>query len=249
MTTLRRRRLVLGIAVLAVPAALAGQDPALRLSEVLPAETAAAVAALVEGAMAEGLPGHAVANLVLEGVAKGRHGDEVLGAARQLVETLAAARDALRAGGRQPEPSEIQAAGLAMSLGVSGEAVSSLARSAPSGRSLAVPLAVVGVLVTRGIPSDDALEAVRLRLEGMTPDGELAGLSDDLGRLLATGGGARDLALELAAARAGFALPVGGPGSSFGPPGGIPVNGGVPVGRPGLPLRPPRPQPPAGRRP
>ena len=123
-----------------LPAGLAGQeDPTERLSQVLPADVARQVMDQVEAARAQALPEEAVANLALEGVAKGRSGEEVLTAVEALVSDLTAAQDALAAAGRAPESGEVEAAAAAMRMGVDGTAISELARSQPSGRSLAVP--------------------------------------------------------------------------------------------------------------
>lgn len=58
-----------------------------------------------------------------------------------------------------------------------GHQVSQLARSAPSGRSLAVPLFVISSLVDRGLPSDEALRRVLARLEARASDAQLEGLA------------------------------------------------------------------------
>lgn len=202
---------------IAMPAALVAQDPVSRLQDVLPSAVAAQVMATVEDAVARGLPGRAIAERALEGAAKGRSGDEVVAAARQLVEGLATARGALESGGWTPDANEIAAAATAMQLGVDGQAVSVLAASALSGQSLAVPLAVLGMLTDRGLPSDQALARVRERLEMRAGDVELAALPERLGFT-----------------PAGFAIPVvGGLGIPFGPPPGVPGNRGMRGDRPG----------------
>jgi hypothetical protein len=248
-----RALMLLAAAPLWAPGRLGAQEPTSRLREMLSAESADMVIAIVEDATARGLPGRAIATRALEGVAKGRSGTEVVAAARQLATQLDAAHDALRNAGRQPEAAEIEAAAQAMSLGVSGAEVSRLAAAAPSGRSLTMPLAVIAALVGRNLPSDQALEAVQLRLEARAPDAELARVPDQVGQMLGQGIPPREVGLALAGARAGFPIPVAGAGIPvvagvpFGPPGGIPVNGGTPADRPGS--SPIAPRPPIGRRP
>ena len=91
---------------------------------------------------------------------------------------LAAAREALAAGARPgATEDELDAAGTALGKGVDGRAVSQLARSAPSGRSLAVPLFVISSLVDRGLPSDEALRRVLARLEARASDAQIEALA------------------------------------------------------------------------
>ena len=116
------------------------------------------------------------------------------------------------------------------SKGVDGKSVSELAKSAPSGRSLAVPLHVLGSLVARGLPSDEALAKVLERLNARAEDAQLAQLPEQVGshptgKPDVTG---PDLA--------GTKRP-----PTAGPPAGVPANGGArtvpatpnrPAGRP-----------------
>ena len=105
-------------------------------------------------------------------------------------------------------------------MGVDGADVAELARSGPPGRSLAVPLLVMGGLAQRGLPSDQALDAVRERLAASAPDVELLGTFGGpglgLGRGLPPGG----VAADLAGGRAGLPVPVGPPDGAGRPPGG-----------------------------
>jgi hypothetical protein len=212
-----------------------GQATALaRLNEVLPEAVAAQVIQIVTDATSRGLPGAAIATRALEGAAKGRSGEEVRAAAQQLAGDLAAGRSALRHGGRSPDGSEIEAAAAAMSFGVDGHEVSALASSAPSGRSLAVPLAVIGALVNRGLPSDAALAAVLARLEAHAGNAELAEMPGDAGTLVAQGMRPAEVGLALAAQRSGRTVPAG-------PPPDVPRNGGRPGERPQSPTPPARP--------
>ncbi|MGD2046611.1 MAG: hypothetical protein PVJ80_04510 [Gemmatimonadota bacterium] len=156
-------------------AASAQQDAVTRLNEVLPADLATRVVAQVEHAREMGLPVQAVANLALEGVAKGRSADEVLAAVELLVVDMGRAREALASDDRPVAPGEIEAATTALRMGVDGSDVAELARSGPPGRSLAIPLLVMGGLAQRGLPSDQALQAVSERLAARVGDAELLG--------------------------------------------------------------------------
>ena len=67
-------------------------------------------------------------------------------------------------GGRpQPTEEETEAAELVIRHGA-GSAISDLAQSTPSGRSLAVPLFVLAGLMDRGLPSDQAIARVHAAL-------------------------------------------------------------------------------------
>lgn len=222
---------------------VAQQDPVARLYDILPEHVAADVAGIVRTAIDRGLPGLAIADRALELSAKGRSGEDVLAAARSLAGDLAAARGALERGGRSPDGSEIESGALAMHHGVDGVAVSGLASSAPSGRSLAVPLAVIGALVYRGLPSDDALYAVQQRLKARASDTELLDMPGETARMLGEGLRPNEVGLALASARAGFGVPVSLPIDPPGPPPGVPLTGGdgLPGPRPGPPIKPPVP--------
>jgi hypothetical protein len=230
-TIMRHRLLVAAVAL--IPMSVAGQqDPILRLSEVLPPDVADQVISRVESARAMGLPTQAVANLALEGVAKGRGAAEVLAAVELLVADLGRGREALLSSGRTPGAGEVEAAATAMRMGVDGGDVAALARSGPAGRSLAVPLLVLGALAQRGLPSDQALEAVRERLAARAPDAELLSTfgapgprgGPGLGRGLAPDAPGADLA----GGRAGLGVPVGPPDGAGRPPVGRGRGGGPP---------------------
>jgi len=178
---MKRGLVVWGLAWLLPTAVLAQQDPMARLAEVLPANVREQVLERIEAARSRELPEQAMANVALEGVAKGRSGEEVLAAVELLVADMGRAQEALQAAGHAPAEGEIQAATAAMRMGVDGASVSELARSGPSGRSLTVPLLVLGGLAERGLPSDDALAAVRDRLTARANDAELLGAFPELG--------------------------------------------------------------------
>ena len=222
MRTMRQTIAVLAAAALLPLAAVAQQDPVERLSEVLPADVVEQVLERIEAARAAELPASAVANLALEGVAKGHTGSEVLTAVELLVADMGRARDALQAVQHDPVPGEVEAATQALRMGVDGAAVSELARSAPPGRSLSVPLLVLGSLAQRGLPSDQALAAVADRLAASAPDAELLSTFGAPGGARGRGG-----------PPAGVGPAAGGRGGPQG--GGV----GVPVGPQGDAGRPP----------
>lgn len=225
------------LAVLAMPlAAGAQQDPTERLLEVLPEHIAADVMQRVGAAHDQGLPSAAVRSVALESVTKGRSGEEVLAAVELLVGDLSRARDALGTSGRAAGDGEIEAAAAAMRMGVDGETVSALARSQPSGRSLSVPLLVIGGLSDRGLHSDQALSAVQARLGAGAGDAALLADFPDVGQDLGRALRPEETGLALANGFAGFQVPVAGisvpvrTGNSAGvptPPSGRPGPGGA----------------------
>ena len=231
-----KTRGLLAALVLLPVAALAQQDPVERLRDVLPESVVDQVVAIVQDARARGLPEQAVASLALEGVAKGRSGEQVRQAAEALTAQLTAARGAFDVAGRPAAADELQVAATALAQGVDGAAISDLARSVPSGRSLRVPLAVIGGLTERGLRANQALEAVLTMLEERAPDGELAVMAQSADQMLAQGMAPDQIGLALAAERAGFALPAAGFVQPPGPPSWVPPSGGTGVERPTPPV-------------
>jgi hypothetical protein len=236
----RKHTILLSLLATTLPAAAAAQtDPTVRLAEVLPPHVASLVLERVEAARAQALPGEAIANLALEGVAKGRSADEVIAALGALVGDMARASSALAATGRAPAPGEIEAAAAAMRMGVDGTTISELARSQPSGRGLAVPMLVIGGLTARGLPSDEALGMVASRLSGAAGDDELLEAFPGVGRGLGLGVGPGQVGPPFAGGPGGFQVPVAGLNVPVGPP--VDVGGRPPhlPGRPDVPTGPP----------
>lgn len=169
--------LIAAMLALAGPVSAQGttQDLTARLREVLPAAVADRVIATVADARAKGLPARA---LELRALMLARKGTEPASIARSVADqsrAMGEARAAL-AGARagRPADGDVTAGAEAMRQGVTGAEVSELAKRAPSGRSLAVPLFVIGSLVDRGLPSDDALARVLERMNARATDAELA---------------------------------------------------------------------------
>jgi len=167
-----------------LPGLLVGQqNPVDRLREVLPAEVSDRVIEIVTEATSRGLPGHALAERALEARAKGRNETEIPALVTAYAGDLETASLALRDGGRTADGGEIQSAAAAMKMGVDGKTISELAKSAPSGRSLAVPIAAIAALMNRGLPSDAALQAVHARLLAKAADRELLEMPEAAGRM------------------------------------------------------------------
>lgn len=249
---MRLIRSLTAILVLAVPLAAQtpAHDPSTRLREVLPADVAERVLARIADARSHELPADALEQRALKFAAKGVAPDAIERAVSEQADRMAAANSALEeARGQKPSSDEVEAGAEAMRQGIDGAGLSALARSAPSGRSLAVPLYVLGSLSARGLPSDEALDRVRSRLAARATDAELEDLPEqaaaaERGNRPASVG--RDLAATKGkggSAAAGSGTPTGGP------PAGVPANGGAGArptppttpGRPSTPGRPNRP--------
>ena len=193
-------------------------DPSARLREVLPADIAQQVLATIADARAHELPARALEQRALKFAAKGVEPKLIAQSIDQQKERMERARDALD-NSRRPSNDEIEAGAEAMRQGVDGTAVSELAKSAPSGRSLAVPLFVIGSLVDRGLPSDQALARVLERLQARASDADLEKIPEGLGasnsNRPASAGRPDNPGKALGAAKGGR-----------GRPAGVPANGG-----------------------
>lgn len=238
-------RLAAFVAALALPASGLGaqvpaKDPSDRLRAVLPADVAERVLARIAEARARELPAQALENRALKYASRGIAPTDIERAITAHAERMNTAKGLLQDGrGQRPAADEVDAGAEALRQGVDGAAVSGLAKSAPSGRSLAVPLFVLGGLVERGLPSDSALARVRDRLTARATDAELESMA--AGRNAAAGDRG-----QVGLDRAATMRPTGagGPGGASGTkaPADVPRNGGKAAS-------PTRPTPPNPRRP
>jgi hypothetical protein len=174
------------VALVACSLALAGSpsaqtqavDPSERLKEVLPADVAGRVLNTIAEARARELPTQALANRALKFAARGVNPLDIERSVADHSARLLQARAALDVPGlERANAEELEAGSEALRMGVDGNTLSELAKSAPSGRSLEVPLFVIGSLVDRGLPSDEALRRVLERLQARATDAELEQLS------------------------------------------------------------------------
>ncbi|HEY1952877.1 MAG TPA: hypothetical protein VGG76_08730 [Gemmatimonadaceae bacterium] len=227
VTATKRHRslLLLGLAALLISsvsahAQIVSRDPAARLREVLPTDVAARVLARIADARNHRLPAEALENRALKFAAKGVDPLNIERSVNEQAGRMQLARAAILSGrALAPADDEIEAGAEAMRKGVDGAAVSLLARSAPSGRSLAVPLFVIGSLTDRGLPSDVALQRVLARLKDRASDRDLEALpgnsADAPGH---SGDGGREFGQSHRPANSGRP-------ASAGPPAGVPGNG------------------------
>lgn len=213
-----------GVASAQTPA----KDPSDRLREVLPADVAAHVLATIADARAHNLPAQALQQRALKFAAKGVKPADIQKSVDEQEARMALAKTAIAKGrGRAADSTEIEAGAEAMRQGVDGSKVSELAKRAPSGRSLAVPLYVIGSLTDRGLPSDQALQRVLDRLNARASDSDLQQLPAEA----ANGQSHRPTSTGAAAgnhkpATAGRPTGVRGRPATAGPPPGVPANAG-----------------------
>lgn len=171
---------LLAIAALARPAGAQAPDPATRLRQVLPADVAERVIARAADARRHHLPGDALEERALKFAARGVAPAAIAAAVDEQADRMVRAQAVLSdARARTPAGDEVEAAAEALREGVDANAIAQLARSAPSGRSLSVPLFVMGTLATRGVPAADALRLVAERLQGRASDADLERLPDE----------------------------------------------------------------------
>jgi hypothetical protein len=207
------------------------RDPSARLKEVLPADVAARVLARIADARARRLPAEALENRALKFAAKGVDPRNIERSITEQAQRMEGARSALVTGrGANPAGDEIEAGAEAMRKGVDGASVAELARSSPRGRSLAVPLFVIGSLVDRGLPVDQALQRVLTQLQSRASDADLEAMSSGVSANANPGQGRPDgmTGREFGQShrRAGTGKP-----ATAGPPAGVPGNAGKKTGQ------------------
>jgi len=243
------------VTVLAVATAgrLAAQGSAneasVRLREVLPADVAARILATIATARSRELPTQTLENRALKFAARGVPPRDIERAIAEQADRMASGRDLLeQARSRKPTGDEIDATAEALRRGVGGNRISDLAKSAPSGRSLAVPLYVIGSLIDRGLPSTDALTRVRDRLQERASDADLERMAGAVptreppGQAKKSGDTGREVAETKHPGSSGGSAGNGSPGG--GPPAGVPANAGR-----GASPNPHKPAKPPGKKP
>ena len=202
-----------------VAAQTPAKDPSARLKEVLPPDVANRVLAKIAEARAHDLPAAALENRALKFASRGVTPAAIEKSIDNQADRMQKTKDAIeKARGGKAKGDEVEAGAEAMRKGVDGSKVSELAKSAPSGRSLAVPLYVIGSLIDRGLPSDAALKRVQDRLQAKATDRELEDLPGTVakGKPAVTG---QELAATKRPANAGKP-------ATAGPPASVPRNAG-----------------------
>lgn len=156
------RRVLLAACLLPLAATTLAAQGSSPLRQRLDPQTFAAVRAIMDSARADSVPTGPLADKALEGAAKHVPAARILTAVRQLRSELANARGLLRAGapGAPLGTEEIVAAADARRRGVPAADVTQLRHDVTATTSLVVPLTVLGDLIQRGVPADQARGAI-----------------------------------------------------------------------------------------
>jgi hypothetical protein len=155
-----------------VGAALAqagAQDP--RIGTRLDAPSRAAITALVDSARAQGLPVEPLMEKVYEGIGKGADGPRVVAAVRSLTLEMASAHRAL---GTVASADEIKAAASAMHAGVPAVELGKMKKQSGLRRSLTMPFTVLADIVSRGVPVEAGVNAIRSLVGAGAKDADLS---------------------------------------------------------------------------
>jgi len=170
------RTVLLALAIAAIGERAGAQDP--RLAAQLDAATQARVNAVIERAKASSLPIEPLVDKALEGARKRAPAARIIEAVAGLAARLDSSRAAL---GTSSTDAELVAAAAAMQAGVRPAVLSRL-RQERAGRSLAVPLVVLGDLVARGVPHDTASALILLVAHEGLGDETLLAIQRDVQR-------------------------------------------------------------------
>jgi hypothetical protein len=160
------------IAVALVGAALASagaQDP--RIGTRLDAPSITAITALVDSARAQGLPIEPLMEKVYEGLGKGADGPRIVAAVRSLTLEMASAHRAL---GTVASVDEIKAAASAMHAGVPAVELGKMKKQSGLRRSLTLPFTVLADIVSRGVPVEAGVNAIKSLVGAGAKDADLS---------------------------------------------------------------------------
>ena len=153
----RRARAVSALILAAVAIAPAhAQDP--RLGNRLDAPSRVAIVALIDSAKAQGIPTEPLVQKMNQGLAMGADGPRIVAAVRTLTREMAGAHRAL---GTVATADEIQAAASAMHAGVPAVELGKIKKQGGLRRSLSLPFTVLADIISRGVPVEAGVNAIR----------------------------------------------------------------------------------------
>jgi hypothetical protein len=132
------------------------QDP--RLGNRLDAPSRVAINALIDSARAQGIPVEPLVQKVNQGQAMGVDGPRIVAAVRTLTREMATAHRAL---GTVATADEIQAAASAVHAGVPAVELGKIKKQSGLRRSLSLPFTVLADIVSRGVPVEAGVNAIR----------------------------------------------------------------------------------------
>ncbi|HXO85873.1 MAG TPA: hypothetical protein VN803_10175 [Gemmatimonadales bacterium] len=208
---------------LALPLALLltqQQSIADRLAGRVPPDIAALATELATDAAGRGLPIDPIIQKAIEGSAKRVPAERVGAAMRLVVTQLDAAAGGLRDGNAalSADTVAIAAGAFALTAGLSGRDIATLARSGSPPAEVIVGLRVAGTLVALGVPASETMTLVTGTLQAGRPAGELLALPGRVQAEVAKGVTPAQAAAGLARAAAAQARRGPPPGRGQPPP-------------------------------
>ena len=142
--------------VVAAFGSVEAQDP--RIGNRLDAPTRKALSALVDSAKAQGIPVEPLMEKVYQGLAMGADGTRIVTAVRSLTIEMANAQRAL---GTVASADELKAAASAVHAGVPPVELGKMKKQSGLRRSLTLPFTVLADIVSRGVPVNTAVNAIK----------------------------------------------------------------------------------------
>lgn len=158
--------------------AQAPEDSKARLLRILPNDASRQVIQTLEEAERHGLPVAILQRRILELSAKGVAADRIVEAIAKYSDRFKLALTVLKTG-RSAEPTgeEIDAGATALRSGMDSATLADFARSAPSDRSIALPLLMVASLADRNVALEAAMDEILTGLRLGKSDEQLATLA------------------------------------------------------------------------
>ncbi len=132
------------------------QDP--RLGNRPDAPTRTAILAILDSAKAQGIPLEPLVQKMNQGLAAGADGPRIVAAVRTLKAEMATAHREL---GTVASADEIQAAAFAVHAGVPAVELGKIKKQSGLRRSLTLPFTVLADIVSRGVPVEAGVNAIR----------------------------------------------------------------------------------------
>ena len=160
---------------------LHAQDP--LLNRRLGPAVATSVAAIVDSAVATGLPREPLVQKALEGASKGASAEQIIDATRRLAKGMRHAREFL---GEAAGDQTIVAGAVALRLGIRPEALQRF-RRVSSGLELQAGLTLAVDLIQRGVPPDTSALLVETALSSSLPPADLLGMRQVIERDIRSG--------------------------------------------------------------
>jgi len=149
------RMLVWAVAAFSLVSPLVAQDDLARVRSGYAPEDVARIEAVIDAAVADGVPRELLVEKAVEGAAKGMSADVVVAGIGEWADEL---RGAVALLGRGADPTGLAKAAESMSHGVDREVIATLARDHP--RDYAIMLQTIEDLVHLGVVLDDAQDMV-----------------------------------------------------------------------------------------